>query len=387
MSVIQSYYDNRYIIILDNKVITVYDKKGNIIKNIYLKNISNNTARLNISLSNICNLKCSYCSEGNYINKPPQVISVSDSFMVIDSYIKYILDNCTDYKIDTIILSFDYGGEPVLKLDILEKISEYFKKICSTYSIKSIVQMTTNCAWDSLLLDRVCSALDEIIVSIDGYEELHNKYRINSSNYSFNTIIYNAKKINERKKMKYISIVITMDCISHYKEYINFFIDNFYNSYIKISPVLFRGSAIKNNIDKIQYVEWNNFVKNILSISNDKIKILDTKPEKTFSKLYLYGCEYIKLIDWFFWTNGKITCCTDRDYDKLTIGLCKNHNLEIYYDLMNKLIFENNVENIETCKDCIAKYYCSGGCVKFRNSKLNCEKRINKYLNMIIDSI
>lgn len=43
-----------------------------------------------------------------------------------------------------------------------------------------------------------------------------------------------------------------------------------------------------------------------------------------------------------------------------------------------------DVNNLTKCHDCLAKYYCSGGCPEFRNEKLNCERRVKKYARMFI---
>ena len=133
--------------------------------------------------------------------------------------------------------------------------------------------------------------------------------------------------------------------------------------------------------------EWNEFIERIKEIAKGKIIIIDSKPEKKLEYKYTYGCEHMRMSNWFCWLDGNISCCTDRENSNYYIGHVNFETLKMDYSCMSKLEKENNVENIEICSVCIAKYYCSGGCPEFRKEKMNCERRIEKYAKMFTKKI
>lgn len=374
-------YNQFHIVRQDNNII-ISDCMGNEKNRIVLKPDINNLGKINIPLSNMCTMKCKYCSEAEYIRKKNYITSEKDAFIVINTYLSYIAKNT---NINQIMLSFDYGGEPVCQINLLEKISSHFRNECKKNGKKSIVQMTTNAAWDSNLISRVISAVDEIIVSIDGYKDLQEKYRIHKSGNSvFDSILNNAKRIYKSGKLKQISSVITMDTVINEDKYISFLSNNFPGVAVKMNSVIVAGDAKTNNIERIPFSSWTEFMKKARVLSNGKLEILDSKPEKSLTTLYKYGCEHMKMTNWFYWLDGKITCCTDRETEIYVIGCVKNNDIIMDYDTMNYFIIESCVDNIQRCKYCIAKYYCAGGCPSFSEKKINCNRRLEKYAKLLI---
>lgn len=365
-----------------NNCISIFDDNY-LIKRLELLPENITLGKINIPLSNVCTMKCKYCSEADYIREEIRVMAEEDAYLIIDSYLEYIRGNS---EIQSVRLSFDYGGEPVCQLKALENISEYFRKTCNKYGRQPTVEITTNCAWHESLLQRILSATDEVIVSIDGYKELHEKYRIHRSEGSvFSTIMNNAKSIYCSGKLKQISSVVTEDTLADVEHYINFLRENFPNGSVRMSPVIVTGDAENNGIERIPFSYWIKFTNTARNLANGKLKILDTKPEKSLTTMHHYGCEHMQMTNWFCWLDGKITCCTDRDTDIYVIGILDNHVLKMDYEKMSSFIEKNYVENIVKCDKCLAKYYCAGGCPSFRDGTLNCNRRIEKYAKLLVE--
>lgn len=339
--------------------------------------------KLNLPLSNDCTMQCLYCSEAEYIRDNNGLLDETSAYSIIDAYLEWI----KRYSyIETVRLSFDYGGEPVCHLELIEKISEYFRYKCKEQKVVSSILMTTNCAWDNELLPRVTECVDEIIVSLDGPQYIHEKYRKYKGKTSvFDIILKNAYEIYQKGKLKHFSSVITYDTITNSEEYINFFIKHFPGSTIKTAAVIVTGDANENGIKRIAMPDWIDFVKNIKEISNGKINIIDSKPEKKIEYRYQYGCEHMRMTNWFCWLNGQISCCTDRDNPKYYFANYKHGEINLDVNKMEAFVFENDVNHLQKCKNCLAKYYCSGGCPDFRDGKLNCERRVEKYARMFIE--
>jgi len=378
----KEYIYNQLHIMRHENCISIYDD-NNLIKRVELLPENIILGKINIPLSNVCTMKCKYCSEADYIREETRVMAEEDAYLIIDSYLEYTKGNS---KLQIVRLSFDYGGEPVCQLKALENISDYFRKACTKHGRQPIVQMTTNCVWHESLLQRILSATDEVIVSIDGDKELNERYRIHRSEGSvFSTILSNAKAIYNSGKLKQISSVVTVDTVAGVERYIDFLAENFPNASVKMSPVIMTGDAKNNGIERIPFSYWFGFMNTARNLAKGKLKILDTKPEKSLTTMYLYGCEHMRMTNWFCWLDGKITCCTDRDTNTYVIGTLDNHVIKMDFAAMSRFIENNYVENIVKCDECLAKYYCAGGCPSFREGKLNCNRRIEKYAKLLIE--
>ena len=377
-------YDNYWLELVEDEEgseILVYDN-DRLIRRISLSEEDRSPGKINIPLSNICNMKCLYCSEADYMNKEPQRIDMDFAFSVIAAYLKYTERRSGPKKIQ---LSFDYGGEPICELESMEKIAGYFREECGKKGLIPVVQITTNGAWKPEMLPRVLKAADEIIVSLDGYKKLHEKYRIHKKERPvFNRVFANAKNLYGLNRLKQISCVVTRDSAKNFEQLIDFFIAEFPGSTVRMNPVIFTGNAVKNDIKRITVGEWKNFINKVTDKSRGRLDIIDCRPEKSIKTKYFYGCGYMDMTGWFAWLDGKVTCCTDRELDDFVIGEFRDKGLIMNEELMIKLHTENNVLNINTCESCIAKFYCAGGCPKFRNGLINCDRRKEKYVGMLI---
>ena len=121
--------------------------------------------------NNSCNLCCDYCfaNKGKY-DKPNEFMTLDTSKKSIDFLVKSAIDNNNT----KITIAF-FGGEPLLNFSLIKKSVEYtecFKNINCNY------MLTTN---GTLLTPEIVSFLQyyrfDIMISIDGNEQLHNFYR------------------------------------------------------------------------------------------------------------------------------------------------------------------------------------------------------------------
>jgi len=382
---IEYQYKNYSLALIENDIL-ITDNNTGLIKRIPLAEENKSLGKINIPLSNKCNMQCLYCGEAYYMEGEHKKIDIGFAFSAIKAYLRYIKYKAIE--ITKIQLSFDYGGEPVCELDNLEKIAGFFREECLKEEFTPIVQITTNGVWNSKMLPRIIETVDEVIVSLDGYKELHDKYRICKSGTAvFEQAACNARELYNLKKLKQFSCVITQDSIDNYEKLADFFAAEFPKTTVKMNPVIYTGSAVKNDVKRISVKEWNSFMKKIIERAGDKLKIIDCRPEKSPDKKYLYGCGYMDMTSWFCWIDKRITCCTDRDSEDYVIGIYEDNRLIMNEDLMSRLYSDNNVLNIEKCASCIAKFYCAGGCPKFRYGLIDCDRRKEKYAGILINYI
>ena len=126
----------------------------------------------------ICNLNCSYCYylDKQMLYKEPETLKMSDELLE-----RYIIQHIDATSESNVLFSW-HGGEPSLAgIDFFRKVIELQKK--HQQSEKNILNgIQTNA---TLLNDEWCRFLANehfhVGVSIDGPENLHNKYRKSKS--------------------------------------------------------------------------------------------------------------------------------------------------------------------------------------------------------------
>lgn len=126
-----------------------------------------------------CNLRCGYCYEYNKNNKHKM------SFEVAKRAIDYLIDNPDLFNSDALVLEF-IGGEPLLEIDLISKITDYFKIRTFELNHKWFklfrISMTTN----GILYDtpKVQKFIAEnynncsICITIDGNKDKHDAQRV-----------------------------------------------------------------------------------------------------------------------------------------------------------------------------------------------------------------
>ena len=124
-----------------------------------------------ITLTQSCNLKCSYCYENN---KSPKIMTFNTAQQIIDKELKN-KDKYTGFEIDL------FGGEPFLQFELIKQITDYACQKLNDFP--HTIFLTTNGTLvhgdvQKWLIDHkdcvICG------LSLDGTREMHNTNRSNS---------------------------------------------------------------------------------------------------------------------------------------------------------------------------------------------------------------
>lgn len=149
---------------------------------------------ITLQVTQRCNLRCAYCAySGIYENRD------HGNFDMTFETAKKAIDFMIDRSVDSNRLSVSfYGGEPLLKFDLIRQCVEYVEKEIHGRPVDFI--MTTN---GTLLTDDVLQFLDEhrflLTISLDGDQESHDKNRrfAHNDKGSFEVIMRNVEKIKD----------------------------------------------------------------------------------------------------------------------------------------------------------------------------------------------
>lgn len=174
--------------------------------------------KITLQVTQDCNLRCSYCiySEGSNFGQRTHThksMSLSTAKKALDFYRK----NSSDTEL--ISIGF-YGGEPLLKFDLIKDVVAYAEDIFSgkeiTYSI------TTNA---TLLNDEVIDFLLEhkfkVLISIDGPEKVQNKNRrFRDGTGSYRKVMQNVSKMYNKDpdRLGKVTLSMVIDPAQDYKE-------------------------------------------------------------------------------------------------------------------------------------------------------------------------
>lgn len=158
---------------------------------------------LTVAATSDCNFRCIYCYEKSSLKNSKMSVDIQDKLY---DFIKGKINSIKHLYICW------YGGEPLLVMDIIEKLSKQIISLCKTEKVDYSASIVTN---GYLLTPEIAKKLREYKVSnmqitIDGPEEIHNRRRpLAGGQGTFKRIIENVKECKEF--IENISIRINTD--------------------------------------------------------------------------------------------------------------------------------------------------------------------------------
>lgn len=342
--------------------------------------------------SNICNLNCEYCFRDMLDNNIE--LSFDMAKRAIDFLINDYAPNASKYIVD-----LSGSGEPLIRYDLVEKITDY----CNTLQDKlgkSIAVMFATNGTIELGVEQI-KYLEENVtigVSLDGNAEINDYNRHNQ--YGVGTYEKTISFMNQFPNKKFgVAVTITPknQCVSKiYDDLAN--IDKI--NCISMKPLRnFNGSCFDTDkLDVARLVdEYVNLCYNIVNhmengdfeyfkcilTGNDFFgKYLQRNIHKNYRNYYACDAGYERIaID----SKGDIYACTVLiGNDNFKIGNIKEGINIIKHEFYNEI----DTEKDDKCKNCYYKWICGGEC--YANSYLsyrNIYKPINKLCELRMELI
>lgn len=311
-----------------------------------------------------CNLKCKYCfaDEGEYHGGKKRM-----SAEIGKKSIDYVLRHSGPRKNIEVDL---FGGEPLMAMPVIKEIVSYGREQEKIHNKNIRFTMTTNC---TLLNEELIEYLNEnmvnIILSIDGRKEVNDKVRIRfDGKGSYDMILPKIKKMVEKRdktKAHYIRGTFTRQNLDFFEDVKHLAEEGFKE--ISVEPVVLpEGSELAlreedlgiifDQYDKL-YEEMVTRYKNGNEFNFYHFNI-DLKGGPCVYKR-ISGCgaghEYIAITP-----EGDIYPCHQFvNNEQFKLGTI----LEDTFDEDISDVFKKaHIYNKPVCKECWARFYCSGGC-------------------------
>lgn len=308
-------------------------------------------------LTDSCNLQCSYCYEGD--QKKKKFLKAETLRNVLDFIVKTNVG-------ERIYLTF-LGGEPLLNKKMLYEAINIIDKEYPQEKQKFKYKTTTNgILLDEKTIDFFVENNFDLSISIDGDRDTHNLNRKSVSGKDvYDTIIYNLKKLIEKKIEFNTRLTVTTNNVHKLYDNVLFF----YNMGVKRIYIGMDYSADWNE-EKLQILDeqlskTDEFYLNELSHTEDRvINIYDFKIGIFLAKRETRYCSAGSSNHLIINSEGELYPCSFVTNNPVwKVGTVEN-GLK-YKEFRNTL--KNYVCKVAKCKDCELGFTCQGARCGFLN--------------------
>ena len=316
-----------------------------------------------INISHDCNLRCEYCfaAKGDF-GQGRCLMSLETAKKAID----FIIANSgTRHNLE---VDF-FGGEPLMNFDVVKKTVEYARSIEKQHNKNFRFTITTNgLLLDDDKIDFINKEMSNVVLSLDGRKEVNDRLRVTPNGKgSYDTIVPKYQKLvaSRGDKDYYVRGTFTKHNL------------DFTNDVMQMKNLGFEQLSIEPVVSDPQ-LDYSIKSEDLPAVFKEYERLADTIIESRRKGDYfnffhfmidlnqgpcaikrLRGCgcgnEYVAVTP-----QGDIYPCHQFvGHDEYKMG---NLNDGTFNNDMKLMFAKANVYSKENCKNCWAKFYCSGGC-------------------------
>ncbi|MBQ6795434.1 MAG: thioether cross-link-forming SCIFF peptide maturase [Clostridia bacterium] len=363
------------------ELIALKEKNQLFTKDIYRALVSHKEKKsvikaLCLHIAHDCNLRCRYCFAhgGEYMGKreimSPEVGKKAIDFVIKESGARRNIE--IDY----------FGGEPLMNFETVKEITEYAKAEGEKHGKNFRFTITTNgILLDDKKMEYINENMGNIVLSIDGRKEVHDKVRVRvDGSGSYDSIVNKFIKVARSRNQEnyYVRGTFTRDNLDFAEDVMHLADLGF--EQISVEPVVAQESEDyalrKEDLPRI-FEEYDRLAEKILEArKNGKwfnfFHYMIDLHESPCAYKMLSGCgaghEYAAVTP-----SGDIYPCHQFVNDpKYKMG-------DVFEGVVDKdirdVFVKSNIYTKEPCGDCWARFYCSGGCAA---NAISMNKDINK---------
>ncbi len=317
-----------------------------------------------LHIAHDCNLACQYCfaDEGSYNGHPRELMSYEVGKQALD----FLIENSGN----RVNLEVDFfGGEPLMNFDVVKRLVEYGRSREKEAGKNFRFTLTTNgVLLNDEIIDFCNKEISNVVLSLDGRKEIHDLMRpTRNGKGSYDVIIDKFKNFVEKRgdKSYYVRGTFTRNNLDFTEDF-KHMVDLGFKE-ISIEPVVSPDDcpyAIREEDIETICKEYDKLALDIIERHKAGKPItffhymLDLNGGPCVYKR-LSGCgsgtEYLAVTP-----QGELYPCHQ------FVGI-EDFKLGNVYDGISKteLVEEFKLCNVyakDKCKDCFARFYCSGGC-------------------------
>ena len=316
-----------------------------------------------LHIAHDCNLACKYCfaEEGEYHGRR-ELMSFEVGKKALDFLVKNS-GNRVNLEVDF------FGGEPLMNWEVVKQLVEYGRSLEKPYNKKFRFTLTTN---GVLLNDEIMEYLNKemsnVVISLDGRKEVNDRMRpFRNGKGSYDLIVPKFKKLAESRNQTnyYIRGTFTRDNLD-FSEDVKHFADLGFKQ-MSIEPVV----GPEEDPYSIREEDLPTIMEEYDKLALEYIKrekegrgfnffhfMIDLNQGPCVYKR-LSGCgsgtEYLAVTPWGdFYPCHQFVGNEDFLMGNVNDGIVRKDIVSTFGDC--------NAYSKEKCKNCFARFYCSGGC-------------------------
>lgn len=229
------YYYKKYLFLKKNNFFEEIDTKSILSENISSESIEDqlyNIHNITFEITERCNLFCNYCVYSDYYSTHKDRTQTDLNFKIAKNIIDFLLPKWIANKdnfFQKIVIGF-YGGEALLRFDIVKSIIEYTQIISLKTRLIFQYSMTTNGILLNKYIDEIVKNNIWLTISLDGNEKQNGYRRFKNDKPSFKIISQNIHSIKNNYPDYYANNVMfstVLHDINDERDVMNFFNNEF----------------------------------------------------------------------------------------------------------------------------------------------------------------
>ncbi len=317
-----------------------------------------------LHIAHDCNLACRYCfaKEGEYNQSKRELMSYEVGKRALD----FLVENSGSRH--NLEVDF-FGGEPLMNFDVIKALVKYGRSIEEEKKKKFRFTLTTNgVLLNDEILDFANKEMSNLVLSIDGRKEIHDKMRpFRGGQGSYDKIVDKFKHAaDSRDQMNYyVRGTFTRNNLD-FSEDVKHLADLGFEQ-ISVEPVVAESTeeyAIREEDIPFILDQYDKLALDLLERRKNGKPVnffhfmIDLTGGPCVAKR-LSGCgsgtEYLSVTP----TGDLYPCHQFVGKDEFKLG-------DVYTGITNREVQNEfklcNVYAKDKCRDCFARFYCSGGC-------------------------
>jgi uncharacterized protein len=313
--------------------------------------------------TNQCNLRCRYCyaSAGD---KKPMVMNWHYAVSAVDR----LVENAKSLKVNQINVGFHGGGEPLFPWALINRVVTYAEEVTKQNDLKLAVYSATNALLSEHQLEWIIEHFSNLNISFDGLPAVQDYHRpLPDGQGSFKFVDRTFRFLDKHKFNYGIRSTISEYNIDLMEESLDFIIENYKPQNIHFEPVFQCGRCRTNgeyNVNMDKFAEY--------------FRKCRAKARKLGLRFTYSGCRIETLSNTFCGVacdsfsvtpDGYLTPCfettslEDAKAESLFFGRINELGEVVINEEKRKFLHSLTVENVDYCKNCFAKWHCSGECI------------------------
>ncbi len=316
-----------------------------------------------LHVAHTCNLNCAYCfaSQGNYHGERAVM-----SYEVGKQALDFLMDHSgTRHNLE---VDF-FGGEPLMNWDVVKRLVEYGRSLEPAYNKKFRFTLTTNgVLLNEEILEFANKEMSNLVLSIDGRKQIHDRMRpFRGGQGSYDLIVPKFQRAAESREQLnyYVRGTFTRNNLDFSEDVLHLADLGF--KQISVEPVVAPPEADysirEEDLPKLKE-EYDKLAAEMLRRKREGNGfqffhfMIDLEGGPCVAKR-LSGCgsgtEYLAVTPW----GDLYPCHQFVGNEKFLMGNVEEGILR--EDIRDRFKC-CNVYAKEKCRDCFARFYCSGGC-------------------------